>query len=65
MTSMVCLLKGPVIEGEKSIASQLRVISLSEASAYETQHCNFILAPYFESFVRKSRGRHKMATSWR
>ena len=36
----VCLKKGPVIEGEKmGIASQLRVISLSErGSAYETFH---------------------------
>ena len=35
MTSLFCLKKGPVIDGEKSIASQLRVIFLSEGGAYE------------------------------
>jgi len=69
MTSLVCLKKGPVIEGEKSIASQLRVISLSEGSAYETLHCyvSAAMAPYFKSFVRESgkadRDGDKMATS--
>ena len=38
MSSLVCLKKGQVIEGEKSIASQLRVISLSDGNAYETLH---------------------------
>ena len=70
MTSLVCLKKGPaVIEGEKSIASQLRVISLSEGSAYETLHyyVSTAMAPYFKSFVRESgnadRDGDKMATS--
>ena len=61
--------EGPVIEGEKSIASQLRVTSLSEGSAYETLHCyvSAAKAPYFKSFVRESgkadRDGDKMATS--
>ena len=35
MSSLVCLKKGQVIEGEKSFASQLRVISLSDGNAYD------------------------------
>ena len=66
---MVCLKKGPVIEGEKSIQSQLRVISLGEGSPYETLHSyvSAAMAPYFKSFVRESgkadRDGDKMATS--
>lgn len=66
---MVCLKKGPVIEGEKSIQSQLRVISLGEGSPYETLHSyvSSAMAPYFKSFVRESgkadRDGDKMATS--
>ena len=69
MSSLVCLKKGPVIEGEKSIASQLRVISLSEGNAYETLHSyvSAAMAPYFKSFVRESgkadRDGDKMANS--
>ena len=56
MSSLVCLKKGPVIEGEKSISSQLRIISLSEGNAYETLHSyvSAAMAPYFKSFVRES-----------
>ena len=66
---LVCLKKGPVIEGEKSIQSQLRVISLGEGSPYETLHSyvSSAMAPYFKSFVRESgkadRDGDKMATS--
>ena len=69
MSSLVCLKKGPVIEGEKSINSQLRIISLSEGNAYETLHSyvSAAMAPYFKSFVRESgkadRDGDKMATS--
>ena len=58
-----------MIEAEKSIASQLRVISLSEGSAYETLHAyvSTAMAPYFKSFIRSSgasdRDGDKMATS--
>ena len=40
MTSVVCLKRGQVIEKDKSISSQLRVISLSDGSAYKTLVCN-------------------------
>ena len=56
MSSLVCLKKGPVIEGEKSISCQMRIISLSEGNAYETLHSyvSAAMAPYFKSFVRES-----------
>lgn len=69
MTSLVFFKKCPVIEREKSIASQLKVISLSEGSVYETLYCymSASMAPYFKSFVRESgkadRDGDKMATS--
>ena len=69
MSSLVCLKKGPVIEGEKNISSQLRIISLSEGNAYETLHSyvSAAMAPYFKSFVRESgkadRDGDKMANS--
>ena len=69
MSSLVCLKKDQVIEGEKSIASQLRVISLSDGNAYETLHSyvSAAIAPYFKSYVRESgkadRDGDKMATS--
>ena len=69
MSSLVCLKKGQVIEGEKSIASQLRVISLSDGNAYETLHSyvSAAIAPYFKSLIRErgkaDRDGDKMATS--
>ena len=69
MSSLVCLKRGPVVEAEKSIPSQLRVMSLSEGSAYETLHAyvSSAMAPFFKSFVKESgkadRDGDKMATS--
>ena len=55
MSSLVCLKKGPVIEGEKSISSQLRIISLSEGNMRPFHsYVSAAMAPYFKSFVRES-----------
>lgn len=53
---MAIIKRGAVVEADKSISSQLRVISFSEGSPYETLH-SFIsktMAPYFKSYVRET-----------
>ncbi|CAO1413898.1 unnamed protein product [Diamesa tonsa] len=69
MASLVAVKRGAVIEADKSIHSQLRLINFSEGSPYETLHA-FIsktLAPYFKSYVKESgradRDGDKMAPS--
>lgn len=69
MTSLACIKRGSVIEADKSIHSQIRLINFSEGSPYETLH-SFIsktLAPYFKSYVKESgradRDGDKMAPS--
>jgi dynein heavy chain 1 len=54
--SLVFVKRTISIEADKSVASQLRVISLSEGSPYETLHSyvSAAVAPYFKSFVRES-----------
>lgn len=69
MASLACIKRGTVIEADKSIHSQIRLINFSEGSPYETLHA-FIsksLAPYFKSYVKESgradRDGDKMAPS--
>ncbi|XP_049288218.1 dynein heavy chain, cytoplasmic isoform X3 [Anopheles funestus] len=69
MASLVCIKRGGLIEADKSIHSQVRLINFSEGSPYETLHA-FIsktLAPYFKSYVKESgradRDGDKMAPS--
>lgn len=53
---MVCIKRGAVVEADKAIHSQLRLINFSEGSPYETLHA-FIsktMAPYFKSYVKES-----------
>uniref|UniRef100_A0A8C9Q1N6 Cytoplasmic dynein 1 heavy chain 1 n=1 Tax=Spermophilus dauricus TaxID=99837 RepID=A0A8C9Q1N6_SPEDA len=59
----------PVIDADKPVSSQLRVLTLSEDSPYETLH-SFIsnaVAPFFKSYIRESgkadRDGDKMAPS--
>ena len=69
MSSVVFVKKGGILEAEKSIGSQVRVITLSDGSPYETLHSyvSSAVAPYFKSFVRESgkvdRDGDKMATT--
>ncbi|XP_017053188.1 dynein heavy chain, cytoplasmic isoform X2 [Drosophila ficusphila] len=69
MASLACIKRGLVVEADKSIHSQLRLINFSDGSPYETLHA-FIsksLAPYFKSYVKESgradRDGDKMAPS--
>ncbi|XP_021916205.1 dynein heavy chain, cytoplasmic isoform X6 [Zootermopsis nevadensis] len=69
MASMICVKRGAIIEADKAIHSQLRLINFSEGSPYETLHA-FIsktMAPYFKSYVKESgradRDGDKMAPS--
>ncbi|XP_067011460.2 dynein heavy chain, cytoplasmic isoform X2 [Anabrus simplex] len=69
MMSVVCVKRGSVLEADKSIQSQLRVISFSEGSPYETLHSYIskTMAPFFKSYVKESgradRDGDKMAPS--
>ncbi|XP_045484392.1 dynein heavy chain, cytoplasmic isoform X1 [Pieris rapae] len=69
VAALVCIKRGAVIEADKSIHSQLRLINLSDGSPYETLHA-FIsktMAPFFKSYVKESgradRDGDKMAPS--
>ncbi|XP_028159308.1 dynein heavy chain, cytoplasmic isoform X5 [Ostrinia furnacalis] len=69
VAAFVCIKRGQVIEADKSIHSQLRLINLSDGSPYETLHA-FIsktMAPFFKSYVKESgradRDGDKMAPS--
>ncbi|XP_049810823.1 dynein heavy chain, cytoplasmic isoform X2 [Schistocerca nitens] len=69
MCSFACIKRGAVIEADKSIHSQLRLVNFSDGSPYETLHA-FIsktMAPYFKSYVQESgradRDGDKMAPS--
>ncbi|XP_077870638.1 cytoplasmic dynein 1 heavy chain 1-like [Saccoglossus kowalevskii] len=59
----------PVIDADKSIASQIQVLTLCEGSPYETLHAHIsnAVAPYFKSYIRASgkadRDGDKMAPS--
>nr|XP_018911901.1 PREDICTED: dynein heavy chain, cytoplasmic [Bemisia tabaci] len=69
MASLVFVKRSSVIEADKSIQSQLRVISFNEGSPYETLHAfvSKTMAPYFKSYVKESgradRDGDKMAPS--
>lgn len=56
MASLAVIKRSMVVEADKSIHSQVRLINFSEGSPYETLH-SFIsksLAPYFKSYVKES-----------
>lgn len=69
MASLACIKRGAVIEADKSIHNQIRLINFSEGSPYETLHSYISksLAPYFKSYVKESgradRDGDKMAPS--
>ena len=69
MSGLVVVKRGAVVEAEKPLNGQLRIMTLSEGSPYETLH-DYVaaaVAPYFKSFVRESgkadREGDKMASS--
>ena len=48
--------RGLVLEAEKNISQQLRVMNLNDASPYETLHSyvSAAVAPYFKSYVKET-----------
>lgn len=55
-SSLAFIKRTPVIDADKPVSSQLRVLTLSEDSPYETLH-SFIsnaVAPFFKSYIRES-----------
>lgn len=56
MASLAVIKRGLVVEADKSIHSQVRLINFSEGSPYETLHAYISksLAPYFKSYVKES-----------
>ncbi|XP_044746185.1 dynein heavy chain, cytoplasmic isoform X2 [Coccinella septempunctata] len=69
MSSLVIIKRGSVIEADKSIKSQLRIINFSDGSPYEILHSYIskTVAPFFKSYVKESgradRDGDKMAPS--
>ncbi|KAH8028136.1 hypothetical protein HPB51_013183 [Rhipicephalus microplus] len=54
--SLVIIKKYAVIEADKKVPSQLRVMNLNDASPYETLHSyvSSAVAPYFKSYVKET-----------
>ncbi len=52
--SVVVIKRGAILEADKSFSSQLRVMSLSDGSPYETLHAyvSNAVAPYFKSYIK-------------
>jgi dynein heavy chain 1 len=69
MNSVAVLKRGSILEADKNFSSQVRVMSLSDGSPYETLHSyiSHAVAPYFKSYVRvtgkSDRDGDKMAPS--
>ncbi|KAL3169663.1 hypothetical protein MRX96_015497 [Rhipicephalus microplus] len=56
INSLVIIKKYAVIEADKKVPSQLRVMNLNDASPYETLHSyvSSAVAPYFKSYVKET-----------
>lgn len=69
MNSLCLMKRGQLLEADKSCSSQIRLMSLSEGSPYETLHAyvSNAMAPFFKSYVRATgkadRDGDKMAPS--
>ncbi|XP_044265029.1 dynein heavy chain, cytoplasmic isoform X6 [Tribolium madens] len=69
MFSLVCIKRGAVIEADKSIRAQVRLMNFSDGSPYEILHSYIskTVAPFFKSYVKESgradRDGDKMAPS--
>ena len=66
LCSIAFIKRGVIVEADKKIASQLRVLNLSEGSPYETLHAYIsnAVAPYFKSFVRRSGKADRFVLFW-
>lgn len=69
MSSLVCIKRGAVIEADKSIRAQVRLMNFSDGNPYEILHSYIskTVAPFFKSYVKESgradRDGDKMAPS--
>jgi hypothetical protein len=56
--SVQLIKRAAIVESDKSLSHQLRLISLADASPFETLHSyvSHTLAPYFKSYVRRGTG---------
>lgn len=56
MSSLVCIKRGPVVEADKSIRAQVRLMNFSDGSPYEILHdyVSRTVAPFFKSYVKES-----------
>ncbi|GJQ76160.1 hypothetical protein Trydic_g1905 [Trypoxylus dichotomus] len=56
INSLVIIKRGPVVEADKSIRAQVRIIGLNDGSPYETLHSYIskTVAPFFKSYVKES-----------
>ncbi|XP_011314571.1 dynein heavy chain, cytoplasmic isoform X1 [Fopius arisanus] len=68
MASLVLTKRGGVIEADKSISSQVRIVNFSDGPPYETLHAiSKTMAPFFKSYVKETgradRDGDKMAPS--
>ncbi|EDV24404.1 uncharacterized protein TRIADDRAFT_24890 [Trichoplax adhaerens] len=54
VSSVVFIKRGAVIEDDKTVSSQLRIIDFSDGSLFETLHSlmSNAMSPYFKSYVR-------------
>ena len=53
---MVFIKRGPVVEADKAVSSQVRVMNFSDGSPYETLHAyvSNAVAPYFKSYIKET-----------
>ena len=54
--SVVFIKRGPVIEADKAVSSQVRVMNFSDGSPYETLHAYIsnAVSPYFKSYIKET-----------
>ena len=63
--SVQIIKRGAVVESDKKFHNQVRVISLSDSSPYETLHSyvSNTLAPYFKSYIKRGHDSKSVADS--
>ncbi|XP_076442165.1 cytoplasmic dynein 1 heavy chain 1-like isoform X5 [Babylonia areolata] len=56
MISVVFIKRGPVVEADKAVSSQVRVMNFSDGSPYETLHAyvSNAVSPYFKSYIKET-----------
>ncbi|XP_064484606.1 dynein heavy chain, cytoplasmic-like isoform X2 [Ornithodoros turicata] len=56
INSLVIIKKYAIIEADKKVASQVRVMNLNDSSPYETLHSyvSSAVAPYFKSYIKET-----------